>query len=263
MVSNKVQLLRISKHFKEQNWFAVSLELFIVFLAVFIGLQADNWNQNRIANETAKTYYSRLIEDMRAEESTRLARITYYGQALKYGERALLTLKQPNNDLGQQFLIDVYQSTQLWNYSPQRATYDELLSIGIANAIPDSEIRSLLANLYIGLGNSKAVLQETTPLRNNIRSHMPHSVQSEIFKHCGDLIGFLENGIVVVSLPENCDLTLDPTLTSEVVTALRSYTDLERDLTRRLGELEVKLSNLDNYVQPTRDMVARLAELVN
>jgi hypothetical protein len=62
----KVQLLRISRHYKEQNWFAVSLELFIVFLAVFIGLQADNWNQERIAKETATTYYSRLIEDMRA-----------------------------------------------------------------------------------------------------------------------------------------------------------------------------------------------------
>ncbi len=164
-------------------------------------------------------------------------------------------------NLGQQFLIDVYQSTQLWNYTPQRATYDELLSIGIANAIPDSEIRSLLANLYNGLENSKAIQQEITPLRNNLRSHMPYAVQSKIFKHCGDSVSFLENGIVVVSLPENCDLTGDPTLTSEAVTALRSYTDLERDLTRRLSELEGKLLNLGNYLQPTRDMVARLAEL--
>ncbi len=258
-----MQLLRISRNFKEQNWFAVSLELFIVFLAVFIGLQADNWNQERIAKETAKTYYSRLIEDMRAEESSRLARITYYRQALEHGKRALLALQQPNNDMGQQFLIDVYQSTQLWNYTPQRATYDELLSIGIANAIPDLEVRSLLANLYNGLDNSKAIQQEVTPLRNNLRSYMPFAVQSVIFKHCGDFVSFLGNGIVIVSLPENCDLTLDPTVTSEAVTALRSYTDLERDLTRRLGELEGKLLNLNNYVQPTRDMVSRLAELAN
>ena len=92
---------------------------------------------------------------------------------------------------------------------------------------------------------------------------MPFAVQSEIFKHCGDFVSFLGNGIVIVSLPENCDLTLDPTVTSEAVTALRSYTDLERDLTRRLGELEGKLLNLNNYVQPTRDMVSRLAELAN
>jgi len=256
-----MQFLRMSRHFKEQNWFAIWLELCIVFLAVFIGLQADNWNQERIAKKTAKTYYLRLIEDMSAEESTRLARITYYRQALKHGKRALLALKQSDNDLDQQFLIDVYQATQLWNYTPQRATYDELLSIGIANAIPDSEIRSLLANLYVGLENSKAIQQEITPLRNNLRSHMPYAVQSEIFKQCGDFISVLENGVVVVTLPEICDLTLDPTLTTDAVTALRSYTDMERDLTRRLGELEGKLLNLGNYIQPTRDMAKRLAEL--
>ncbi len=258
-----MQFIRIARHFKEQNWFAVWLELFVVFLAVFIGLQADNWNQDRIAKETATTYYLRLIEDMHAEESTRLARITYYRQAQKHGERALLALQQRNNDLDQRFLIDVYQSTQLWNYTPQRATYDELLSIGIANAIPDSKVRSHLANLYNGLDNSKAIQQEITPLRNNLRSHMPYAVQSEIFKRCGDAVGFLENGVVVVSLPEVCDLKLDPMLTSEAVVALRSYEDLERDLTRRLSELEGKLLNLANYIQPTRDMVTRLAELAN
>ena len=258
-----MQLLRIGKHLKEQNWFAVWLELFIVFLAVFIGLQADNWNQDRIAKETATTYYLRLIEDLRAEESTRLTRISYYRQVLMHGKKALLLLEQPKNELGQEFLIDVYQSTQLWNYSPQRATYDELLSIGIANAIPDPEIRRLLANLYNGLDNSKVIQQETTPLRNNLRSFMPYAVQSEIVKHCGDNTSFSDYGIVVVTLPENCEMTLDPTLTSEAVTALLSYTELEKDLTRRLADLEGKLTNLESYVRATRDMVASLAELAN
>ena len=42
-------LSRLKKHMTEQNWFAVWLELFILFLAVFVGLQADNWNEERIA----------------------------------------------------------------------------------------------------------------------------------------------------------------------------------------------------------------------
>lgn len=258
-----MQLLRISRHFKEQNWFAIWLELFIVFLAVFIGLQADNWNQDRISRETATTYYLRLIDDMHAEESSRLARIDYYQQALAHGQRALRALKQPDNELGQQFLIDVYQATQLWNYTPHRATYDELLSIGIANAIPDHEVRTLLANLYNGMDNSKEIQQETTPLRNNLRAHMPYAAQSNIFKHCGDFVSFSETGVVVVQLPQECDLTLDPTITREALAALRSYTDLEKDLTRRLSELEGKLLNLGNYIPPTRDMATRLAELVN
>jgi hypothetical protein len=38
---------------------------------------------------------------------------------------------------------------------------------------------------------------------------------------------------------------------------------MERDLTRRLSELEGKLMNLGTYIQPTRDMAERLAELGN
>ena len=92
---------------------------------------------------------------------------------------------------------------------------------------------------------------------------MPYAVQSEIVQHCGDNTSFSDYGIVVVTLPENCDLTLDPILISEALTALGSYTELERDLTRRLADLEGKLTNLESYVRATRDIVARLAALAN
>jgi len=38
-------LLRsITKHVKDQNWFAVGLDFFIVVVGVFIGMQVANWN---------------------------------------------------------------------------------------------------------------------------------------------------------------------------------------------------------------------------
>ena len=40
-------LRRITKHVKDQNWFAVALDFIIVVLGVFIGLQISNWNDAR------------------------------------------------------------------------------------------------------------------------------------------------------------------------------------------------------------------------
>ncbi|MEM7762755.1 MAG: hypothetical protein AAF290_01635 [Pseudomonadota bacterium] len=37
-------LRRISKHIKDQNWFAVGIDFFIVVIGVFIGIQVANWN---------------------------------------------------------------------------------------------------------------------------------------------------------------------------------------------------------------------------
>lgn len=254
-------LRRIRQHLSEQNWFAVWLDLLIVFLAVFVGLQADNWNQDRVANSNAKIYYARLIQDLRAEEVTRLARIAYYRQALKHGESALLALGRPEFEDHEQLLIDLYQATQLWNYAPQRATYDELLAIGIANAIPDPGVRGRLANYYLGLTNSMQIQQERTPYRQNLRRFMPHDIQSAIREECGDIFESREDGVVLVSLPEDCELNLDPAYAERAVKETAGYEDMKADLTHRVGDLENKILNLSNYIAPTRQIIAQLDEL--
>jgi hypothetical protein len=258
---SSVLVRRISRNFKEQNWFAVWPDVIIVFLGVFIGLQADNWNEARIVKATANSYYARLIEDFRAEESTRLARIAYYQRTKRHGEAALHALDQPDSALREQFLIDIYQATQTWNYTPQRATYDELLSGNIANVIRDAVIRSRLANYYVSLESAKILLQERTPFRNNLRFHMPHAVQSIVREICGDRYDFQNNNIVRITLPESCEVTLDPLVISESISALRSYADLENDLTRHLADLDGKLLNLDAFLSPTREILTQLEEI--
>lgn len=40
-------LRRITQHVKDQNWFAVGIDLFIVVVGVFIGLQVQTWSEQR------------------------------------------------------------------------------------------------------------------------------------------------------------------------------------------------------------------------
>lgn len=252
---------RISKHVKEQNWFAVGLDVAIVFVGVFIGLQADTWNETRINKSEAKTYYARLIEDLRAEESTRLGQIAYYQRTKQHGEAALRSLQQADTLLGEQFLIDVYQATQVWNYSTQRTTYDELLSGSIANAIPDATVRQKLANYYVALESSERRQLERTAFRDNLRAHMTHAVQSTVRKNCGDRFTFQSNYVMQLQLPESCELSLDSQLVSEAVEALGSYADLEIDLTRHLADVEGKIVSLESYLPPTRELIGLLEEI--
>jgi hypothetical protein len=254
-----MRIQRFNKYIKEQNWFAVWLDLVIVFLAVFIGLQADNWNQERVAKQTAKTYYARLIDDLKVEQSSRDARVIYYEQAKRHAESAIKALRTSGNNLGEQFLIDTYQATQRWNYAPQRTTYDELIGIGIANAIPDVEIRSRLANLYLNLIQSTISLGEPTPFRDKLRHEMLHEVQSKIREQCGDQYVYLANGIYHLKLPEVCDLDIETGLVEEAVRGLLEYEDLAKDLARQISILDVKLGSLNGVKQPIREMVELLA----
>ena len=58
---------RISAHLKRQDWFAVGLDLLIVVVGIYIGLQVDAWNSTRHDRVVEREYLERLLFDM--EES--------------------------------------------------------------------------------------------------------------------------------------------------------------------------------------------------
>lgn len=56
---------RIAQHVKDQNWTAVGLDFLIVVVGVFLGLQAQDWNQSRQESSALQSYLismSRNIE---------------------------------------------------------------------------------------------------------------------------------------------------------------------------------------------------------
>lgn len=63
-------LHRLIHHMKNQHWTAVFLDLAIVVLGVFIGLQADNWNRARIERATLEHQLASLRTEMEANLST-------------------------------------------------------------------------------------------------------------------------------------------------------------------------------------------------
>jgi hypothetical protein len=59
-----VILRRFVENLKQQHWSGVLIELVIVVLGVFIGLQVDNWNDDRRDRETEVGYLADLQQDV-------------------------------------------------------------------------------------------------------------------------------------------------------------------------------------------------------
>ncbi len=55
-------LRRITKHIKNENWFAVFIDFLIVVVGVFVGLQVQNWNADRLAKEEEQRVLMQLQE---------------------------------------------------------------------------------------------------------------------------------------------------------------------------------------------------------
>lgn len=57
-------LRRIVEHLKQQHWTAFAFELAIVVFGVFIGLQADNWNDGRRERARERDYLQGIAADL-------------------------------------------------------------------------------------------------------------------------------------------------------------------------------------------------------
>ena len=61
-------LRSVTKHVKDQNWFAVFLDLLIVVIGVFIGIQVSGWNEERVGKKQAENLIKRLQVDIKNDQ---------------------------------------------------------------------------------------------------------------------------------------------------------------------------------------------------
>ncbi|WOJ95996.1 hypothetical protein R0137_12185 [Congregibacter brevis] len=57
-------LRSLTKHVKDQNWFAVGLDFAIVIVGVFIGMQVSNWNDMAAEKQHTQRLLSELATDL-------------------------------------------------------------------------------------------------------------------------------------------------------------------------------------------------------
>ncbi len=79
-------LRRFMQHVVEQNWFAVGLDVIVVVVGIFLGMQVNEWNANRHLHSLERQYLQALDIDIRASKKhldQRLVRIGKQSKALE------------------------------------------------------------------------------------------------------------------------------------------------------------------------------------
>ena len=236
-------LRRIREHAASYNWFAVAVDLLIVVLGVFLGMQVNNWNDARVVHDRGQGYRERLVADLRFNELDMTRRFAYYTQVRRFGEEALAVLEGRSSDVSdEQFLIDVYQATQISPRPFNRNTYNELLAVGGLDAIGSLSVREKVANYYLNAETSDQTFRYVTPYREIVRRNMPYFAQQSIRAHCAESRVQDAQGAVINVIPQHCALGLTPQETARAVAQLRAIPELNRDLTRHLGDVDQKLT---------------------
>lgn len=144
------QLRRVQQHLLDHNWVAAAVDLAIVVIGVFLGIEAANWNEARKDRHEERRYYAQIIEDLRADQQTlqdadRVSRLN--DQAAEQSLQALAG-GIPNGTAPGRLAVLFQHAGFLKLPSPEKRTYDELISTGNIGLLHDQRAKSALANYY-------------------------------------------------------------------------------------------------------------------
>ena len=254
-------LRRLSQSLKAQNWTAIVIEFILLVSGVFLGIQVSNWNQQRVTDQQAAEFTTRLRSDLREEAWGYELQIGYYGEVLVNARRAadVLAGRAPLPD--EALLVSAYRATQYNSNIRRRATYDELTSTGEIGLIRDAPLRDLAMRVYTA-AMFDDIDQEgkKSEYRHWFRLHIAHEVQQALADACGDKIvevGDYKGIKGVLNYP--CSPNLSPAEVAAATGILRTDKDALPLLRLRIADVETNVTNLTVYSKNLRDGLRGLA----
>jgi len=250
-------LRRIREHVEKHNWFAVAIDLVIVIVGVFLGMQVNNWNEARAERAAAADYRRDIVADLKANELDLSSRNAYYRAVRSHAVATLEAVEMPARPRDERFLIDAYQASQVWSRPLTRAAYDEMIGAGLGRSIGDRELRSRLTTYYTQIRQFDVTALGVTSYRERLRRVLPYSVQDAIRQKCDDRVTTLRGGAQIAAFPEHCTLGLDGAAVAGASAKL-SAADLGEDLTRQIADLDQKIAGFERFGKLARELRMRL-----
>jgi len=153
-------LRRVVENLKQQHWTAVFIELAIVVLGVFIGLQVDNWNEMRRDEAREHEYLVRILADLQTtlEQRGSSSNVAQWNARRLATQAAVLEALRAGN-LAEADRESFDEGLMLFGYvdaiDVRWSVVDEMKSTGSMTLVRDTALRDLI-------GQTDAYIQRKT-----------------------------------------------------------------------------------------------------
>lgn len=251
-------LHRISANLRAQNWIGVALELAIVIVGVFIGLQAANWNQDRQQRNETRRLLSQLHVELGDFTDLLDGIDDYYATTRRFARIAEDGWRGDPQVTDREFVIAAYQASQVTAASNNAAVWAQIFGAEELRNIEDIEIRRKLAGVMTFDNSLTNLAAVATPYREEVRKVIPDRLQNAIRDRCGDRL--TPGPTPTFQLPPRCDIRLPEAETSVTANALRSRPELRAELRWHQAAVANQLLNVNALKRQTRELTNRLAK---
>jgi hypothetical protein len=219
---------------REQNWFAVGLEVLIVIVGVVIGFQVTAWGQARADQAREHGYLERIREDLHADVEAINVRIAYFASVTDYAEAALAHAETGalRNGSAWATVVAYYHASQVYPYASTRRTFDEMREAGDLRLIRDEDFRAELGIYYSDSEVTQGgwLFQDLPVYRERIRGLTSLPAQRYITASCIEQTAFDQR-------LTDCDAPISDTEARALLDRFRAAPGLAEDLRFWLSNL--------------------------
>ena len=221
---------RFIENLKQQHWTGVVIELVIVVLGVFIGLQANNWNERREFRQREIGLLKDLRADIVAENKLLRSRGDEYREVSAAGQRALAALDDGTGckDHCVAVIVDLMHASQWVSARLSQSTFQEMRRLGLPRAY---SVSSAVGAYYSQNMSMSDGLDDKPAYRTLVRGLVPLSVQTAYWNHCYAMQGGIE------TLKLNCPLGISNEQAARIVAAVAANPQIVPTLTEWTGFL--------------------------
>lgn len=247
MTKSRLDLQAIRSRLGEENWASHAVELVIVILGVFLGMQVTNWNAERQERAETAQLLDRVGPALHNDDRAFAHMVRYYQLTADYGETALSGWQDEPPIDDRTFVVAAYQASQIVGITTV-SQVGNLFSGHQIDMLPDGDLRSSLVGiLSIDRGSLAEDLQ--TPYRIGVRRIIPFELQTMILAACGDDM-----------IRPDCDVALPSASVRKTATALRAQPELVGDLRWHLAEVRRVGASIEARIEQDRAVAHLLAE---
>jgi hypothetical protein len=213
---------------RAQDWMAISIELTIVIVGVFIAMWVANWNEQRAERREAESMVAELRPGLLQFDRQLELASQYFRVANRYGDTAFSGWAVDPKVSDEQFVIAAYQASQVTQIAMNGGSWTQIYGGDKLSRLPDRELRSDLAGV-MALDFSQLTLNNVaTAYRQHVREVIPQDIQDAIREHCGD--ASLRGVAIATLLPSKCELDFPAEKWAAAARDLRSEPRLVKEL---------------------------------
>jgi len=242
-----------------QDWMAIGIELAIVVIGVFLGMQVANWNADRLDRRQTQIMLTRLKPELHNILAIYSAARAYYGRTRQYASTAFAGWRGDPNVSDADFVIAAYQASQIYATATNNSTWATIFGADRLRTVDDPIVRDNLS--FLMYADTRPISNQImeTPYRVNVRRVIPVEIQDAIRARCGDQRP--ADNPQLFSLPDRCDIDIPPAAAAGAARALRSHPELVDDLRWHTAAAASYLNNVTAFEMKTKTLANRIEAL--